>query len=200
MPGAEELGPLQCRPAVPGRVAGMRRPSAKRTFTAALAAVMTSPVPAKGQGARPGRCRHRRTAVAHEIDLGALRLFRRAAEDADRAGGAASSIIVFSAMAAPVQPAPSMLWPQPWPLVLPLAAGVWRGSGALPSPGSASYSGRKATTGPPDPCVHSLTKAVGSPRCRSKRCGSPRPRVLAGGRGRISPRRSKVRPAPRPRG
>src|SRR6516162_99767 len=74
-----------------------------------------------------------------------------------------SIIIFFNANAAPVQPAPNMLWPHPWPTSTPVGPGVWRGSAALPRSGSASYSDRKPIFGPRPPCVHSATNAVGMP-------------------------------------
>src|SRR4028118_937975 len=65
------------------------------------------------------------------------------------------------ATAAPMSPAPSMLCPQPCPLVLPSLRGSLRGTASFPRPGRASYSGNRPKVGPPEP--HSATNAVGTP-------------------------------------
>ena len=60
------------------------------------------------------------------------------------------SIACLTAIAAPVLAVPKMLWPHPWPTIVP-SRSVRLGAASWESPGSASYSARMPMIGRPLP-------------------------------------------------
>ena len=99
---------------------------------------------------------------AGHVELGAFGFLGGAAVHAQRARDALRSSTCLAAIAAPTRPAPSRLWPQPWPLVLPSARAP-AGHGRVAEAGQCVVLGQKPDDRPARPWRHSATKAVGTP-------------------------------------